>query len=218
VKAGLCLAALLISTAAFAQSSSPGPYVIDVRGAMSGLPGGTSFPASAPNTVVPSRGFGIGAGAHVYLRRLGPSRIGIGVDGSRVRGTADTLAIASSSSSSSSASSSATVSTTPVARAAMNLTTVAGQISFNFGSHDGWSYLSAGYGTTRIRSQVSSEVLGPIEHSVTVVTHTSPTINYGGGARWFIRERMAVGFDVRFHRMSNPSKQVVGLSVGMSLR
>ncbi|PYR63485.1 MAG: hypothetical protein DMF88_25155 [Acidobacteria bacterium] len=43
MKAGLCLAALFVSTAAFAQSSSPGPYIVDVRGAMSGAPGGASF-------------------------------------------------------------------------------------------------------------------------------------------------------------------------------
>ena len=81
--------------------------------------------------------------------------------------------------------------------AAMDMTTVAGQVSFNFGSRDGWSYLTAGYGNTRTRSQVSSDVLGPIVHSVVVITRHSPTINYGGGARWFIREHMAVGFDLR---------------------
>ena len=214
MRAGLCLAALLISTAAFAQSSSPGPYIIDFRGAMSGLPTGVFYPASAPNTVVPTRGFGLGGGVHVYLLRLGPSRIGLGVDGARVRGTADTFAATSSSSSSANAS----MSTAPVAKAVMDMTTVAGQISFNFGSHDGWSYLTAGYGKTRTRSQVSSEVLGPIEHSVAVLKRHTPTMNYGGGARWFVREHIGVGFDVRFHRLINPSKQIVGLSVGLSLR
>lgn len=217
MKAGLCLAALLISTAAFAQSSAPpGPYVLDLRGSMSGLPAGTSYPATARGTIIPTRGFGLGAGAHLYLFQLGPSRIGLGVDGARVRGTADTLVLASTSSSSSS-STSATA-TKKVATAAMDVTTVAGQVSFNFGSHDGWSYLTAGYGSTRTRAQVSSEVLGPIEHSVAVVKLHRPTINFGGGARWFIREHLGVGFDVRFHRLSNPSKQIVGLSVGMSVR
>jgi hypothetical protein len=43
-------------------------------------------------------------------------------------------------------------------------------------------------------------------------------VNVGGGARWFLRERVAVGFDVRFHRLlathAVPSTQIVGLSVG----
>ena len=104
----------------------------------------------------------------------------------------------------------------------MDMTTVAGQVSFNFGSRDGWSYLTAGYGNTRTRSQVSSEVLGPIIHSVAVIKRHSPTINYGGGARWFIREHMAVGFDLRFHRIaavgSQPGTRVFALSAGLSVR
>lgn len=51
--------------------------------------------------------------------------------------------------------------------------------------------------------------------------HTS-TLNVGGGARWFLREHIAVGFDVRFHRLLGTdtvaSTQIVGLSVGLSLR
>jgi hypothetical protein len=198
-----------MSTAAFAQSSRPGPYVFDLSGVTAGAPAGVGFyPVVAPGTIVPTRGFGLGLGAHVYPFQLGLARIGIGAEAMRTRATSKTPAVVGSTAATS----------TFASDAKMDVTSVAGQISFNFGTRDGWSYLSAGYGAIRTRSQVSSDVLGPIQHSVVVLKQHSPAINYGGGARWFLRERMAVGFDVRFHRLSSPSKQIVGLSVGLSVR
>jgi len=99
VKAGLSIAALFLSTAAYAQpSSSPGPYVIDLRGVMSGLPSGSAFhPVLPDNALVPRRGFGLAAGAHVYLRKLGPARLGVGVEIARARGTAMTPATTTTS-------------------------------------------------------------------------------------------------------------------------
>jgi hypothetical protein len=219
VRTGLCIAALLISTAAFAQpSSSPGPYVVDVRGVMSGTPGGTGFyPVVASTTIVPKRGFGLGGGVHLYPLRLGIARLGFGVEAMRVRGTAATPAATTTTATTATSETSASA-----ADAVMDLTTVAGQLSFNFGSRDGWSYLTAGYGNTRTRGQVSSEVPGPIVHSVVVLKRHSPTINYGGGARWFIRERLAVGFDLRFHRIAADGAlagaTVFALSAGVSIR
>jgi hypothetical protein len=216
VKTGLCLAALLISTAASAQvPSPPGPYVIDVRGVMAGAPGGTAFyPVVASDTIVPKRGFGLGGGVHLYPFHVGIARLGLGIDAMRMRGTAATLAAPSETST--------TSTSVHAADAVMDMTAIAGQVSFNFGSRDGWSYLTAGYGNTRTRGQVSSEVLGPIEHSVVVLKRHIPTINYGGGARWFIRERLAVGFDLRFHRISAadalPGATVFALSAGVSVR
>jgi len=213
MKAGLCLAALLISTAAFAQSP-PGPYVIDVRGSMSGTPGGASFYPPVPvNTLTPQRGFGFGAGAHVYPFRFGVSRVGVGVDVTRARGTAASPATTATTS----GSATTIVGSASAVDAAMTVTTVAPQLSFNFGTHDGWSYLSGGYGIAHTRGQVSTT---PVAGEATPATATrgrrSFSVNFGGGARWFLREHLAVGFDVRFHRL--PSKQIVGLSVGMSVR
>jgi hypothetical protein len=199
----------LISSAAFGQSSSPGPYVLDVRGAMLGAPTGNSFYYVVPSgTLVPTRAFGLQVGTHVYPLHLGLARVGIGAEAFRTRAAATTPA--------------ASITSTPKplsdVQASMEVSSVSGQVSFNFGTRDGWSYLTAGYGDTRTRSEVSHDALGPIEHSVVVLKRHTPTINYGGGARWFIREHLGVGFDVRFHRLRNPSKQIVGLSVGLSLR
>ena len=197
MKAGLCLAALFISTAAFAQSSSPGPYIVDVRGAMSGAPGGASFyPPVTADVLAPQRAFGFVAGAHVYPFHLGVARIGLGADLMRARGTASSI---------------------DNVGAAMSVMTLAPQLSFNFGTHDGWSYLSGGYGMAQTLARVDVPAT-TTPASTSSRERRSPAINIGGGARWFLREHVAVGFDVRFHRMTNPSKQIVGLSVGISLR
>ena len=205
MKAGLCIAALLVSTAAFAQSSSPGPYIIDLRGAMSGAPSGVSFYPPVPvDTLAPKRAFGFGIGAHVYPFQLGVARVGFGIDAMRVRGAATSV--------------------NNIA-AATTVSTLAPQISFNFGTREGWSYLSGGYGT----AQTHVDVDVPAQPAIPPATVGTPagtftrerragSINVGGGARWFLREHVAVGFDVRFHRLREPSTRIVGLSVGMSLR
>lgn len=207
--------AVLLPAASSAQVSAPGPYVIDLRGAMSGAPGGGSFYPPVPTAIrVPQRGFGFGAGAHVYAFRIGVARLGFGVDLMRARGTARTEASATGTESTTTAASTGTF------HAAMTVTTIAPQLSFNFGSHEGWSYLSGGYGISTTHAEVNvPESIGPDPGSRN--RHTS-TLNVGGGARWFLREHLAVGFDVRFHRLlasdAVPSAQIVGLSVGLSLR
>jgi outer membrane protein with beta-barrel domain len=213
VRTGLCLAALLISTAAFAQSP-PGPYVIDVRGSMSGTPGGAAFYPPVPaNTVAPQRGFGFGAGAHLYPFRLGLSRVGMGIDLTRARGTAASPATTATAS----GSTTTIVGSPSAVDAVMTVTAVAPQLSFNFGTHDGWSYLSGGYGVAQTRAAVTSTPEAGNAASETLSRERrSSAINFGGGARWFLRERLAVGFDIRFHRLL--STQIVGLSVGLSVR
>ena len=205
MKAGLCLAALLVSTAAFAQSSSPGPYIIDLRGAMSGAPSGVSFYPPVPvDTLAPKRAFGLAGGAHLYPFQLGVARLGFGVDFMRVRGSVTSVSDVAAST---------------------TVSTVAPQISFNFGTREGWSYLSGGYGTAQTHVQVdvpAQSAAPPATVGTPAATLTrgrrTASINIGGGARWFLREHVAVGFDVRFHRLQEPSTRIVGLSVGMSLR
>jgi hypothetical protein len=213
--------AALTPAAASAQVSVPGPYVIDLRGAMSGAPGDVSFYPPVPTTMrVPQRAFGFGAGAHVYPFRLGLARLGIGVDVLRARGVADTDPAVSTSSSTSSSSATAD---TPAGtfHAAMTVTTVAPQLSFNFGAREGWSYLSAGYGTAATHAEVNLPAAAGGRETASRGRRTA-AVNYGGGARWFLREHLAVGFDIRFHHLGTnddlPTKQIVNLSVGMSLR
>ena len=207
--------AVLTPAASSAQVSAPGPYVIDLRGAMSGSPNSASFYPPVPTTIrVPQRAFGFGVGAHVYVFRLGAARVGFGVDVMRARGTARTDA------SEVATTSSADTEATGTFDAAMTVTTVAPQLSFNFGTHEGWSYLSGGYGTSATHAEVNVPASFGGE-SGSRNRHIS-AVNFGGGARWFLREHLAVGFDVRFHRLlatdGVAKTQTVGLSVGVSVR
>lgn len=226
---------LLASTPTRAQSpapSTPGPFVVDIRGVTAGLPKAVAFhPLLPTGTLVPQRGFGLGVGAHVYVASLGPARVGIGVDVLRARGKVSTPASASSTSRTST-SSTTTLTGAPASALsaasriddATTLTAVAPQVSFSFGTGDGWSYLSAGYGAAQIRSAASGERNAPIGGQTTVVQDGGriAAINFGGGARWFTQGRMAVGFDLRFHRLASsdarPSTRLIVLSIGVSVR
>ena len=226
----VAIAALLMSTPAAAQlspPSTPGPYVIDIRAPMSGLPSTSRFhPVLPANTLVPKRGFGLGVGGHVYVASLGVSRVGVGVDVLRVRGTAVTPVTPSTSTTGAgtSSSSGASLSTTGQIDVAMTMTAVAPQLSFNFGTREGWSYLSGGYGVAQLRTEATGEQESPLTGRTTLVRDDgrSASINYGGGARWFIRDRVAVGFDLRFHRIAavgtRPVAKLVVASVGLSVR
>jgi Outer membrane protein beta-barrel domain len=184
--AWLGLAGVLLGMQVEAQGltpGKPGPFVIDVRGVTSGIPASPGlYPDLGDQYVVPARGFGFDVGAHVYLFSLGPARLGIGANYIEVRGTATD--------------------------ADATLQTIAPQLSFNFGTSDGWSYLSVGAGTARVKAIESA---------------SSSAINAGGGARWFMNRHLAVGFDVRFHKIAADGDTMgqstqVSASIGFSLK
>jgi hypothetical protein len=184
--AWLGLAGVLLGSRVEAQSLTPGPpgpFVIDVRGATSAIPAGPGlYPDLPEGSSVPVRGFGFDVGGHVYFLSLGPARLGAGVNVLYVRGTSsDAIA---------------------------TLQAVAPQLSFNFGSSDGWSYLSAGIGTAKVDADETAQ---------------SQAINAGGGARWFLSRHVGVGFDVRVHRIASdgevlPASTKWAVSVGFSLK
>ncbi|MGH8186055.1 MAG: outer membrane protein [Steroidobacteraceae bacterium] len=185
------VAMLLLATAPAAAQAPDRVrgYVVDLRGATSGLTReSVFFPEIPAETTVPARGFGFDVGAHVYLLTLGPSRIGIGANYVRVRGTSPGVTA--------------------------NVSTIAPQLSFNFGGANGWSYLSAGLGRAWVKTT--------LERAAGLTTADSggiSAVNYGGGARWFLARHIAAGFDVRFHRLSGPaSVSLVAVSVGLSVR
>ena len=214
--------------------SKPGPYAIDIRGATSGIPSATTFYPDGPASVlIPRRGFGGSIGGHIYLVSIGSARLGLGIDFVRVRGTANTPALPdedSDNSKDSNGSKAGDVTEVPGTtgfvtdkplRSALTVDAVVPQISFNFGSRDGWSYLSAGYGSVRTRGSVTGEVATSPGGTTTLERiRQGRSINVGGGARWFLREHVAAGFDVRFHRMAIRGQQttIVVASVGASLR
>ena len=84
------------------------------------------------------------------------------------------------------------------------LTSISPQISFNFGTGDGWSYISGGIGPA------TWSVVPDAGSSLSSDTERLQTINYGGGARWFAKPHVAFTFDVRFYAI-NPGTPVLGL-------
>lgn len=199
------LAALAAAAPLHAQSLTPGPpgpFVVDLRGAMSGLPQAGTYYAPFPvGTVVAKRGFGFDVGAHVYPFGFRKTRIGLGADLMQVRGTASTISTTASAT---------TSSATEFPDVTTTARLVVTQLSVNFGSRDGWSYLSVGGDAGRIASAGSGAV------TVARETHTLSGFNLGGGARWFLRDHFGVGFDVRFHRFSTAT--LVSGTAGITLR
>jgi hypothetical protein len=188
--------AVLTASTSLAQTRQPiGRFVIDARGASTGLPTDEGWTPTLPdNALAPSRTFGVDAGGHVYVLRLRGVTFGVGATLLMARGT--------------------TVAPEPVPPSATapppvqtipDVTTrwlsLAPQVSLNFGHALGWSYLSAGLGTTKVESEAAI----PSRSTVVFTPRDSgwvKTINFGGGARWFIKERFGIGFDLRWYKLS----------------
>jgi hypothetical protein len=199
---GLCVVTSVAhARAAWAQKKEPpGPFVIDVRGDfVSFAPTDPiGHPFALTKTQMPARGIGIEAGAHVYPLRF--KRITIGVGGnyltSRGNKVPDPVALP----------------TDPTVRE--RFSTIGTQLSLNFGTSQGWSYIGGGIGSSRRAIQVFPVEQTKDASGKTVITQStapftaegarSKTINYGGGARWFASAHIAFGFDLRWYAI-NPA-------------
>ena len=235
-RVGLVATMALLVCAATAQAQlrqknpadQPGPYVLDARGLLIGVPAvGAFYPSAPTGTRVPRRSLGFDVGSHVYRGKIGPARLGFGVDMLRSRGTTTTAGavLAVSATSSTTSSSTSTSSTTPGdAQVVTHFTSLAPQISFNFGGRNGWSYLSGGYGVGTFSSAITQDRSGPAAGRVTLTNDGQWTrvVNIGAGARWFTSDRLAFTFDARVHKLgasgTRPSTQMFGMSVGVALR
>ena len=202
--AGVLTVAVMAATPAAGQSA-PGPWVLDVRAATSGVPGDAAFYPTLTAAAVPSRGYGADIGGHFYAFTIGPGRVGFGANVLIIRSTATAAAPSADPDSSQ--------------RLTVNLRTISPQISFNFGSRDGWSYLSAGLGVASIATETRGAASGSVESG------WLRSVNFGGGARWFIKPRLAFGFDVRAHKIAagsgttpTPASTVTSVSAGLSIR
>jgi hypothetical protein len=184
----------------------PGPFVIDLRGTTVGAPQESPYYPVVPlGTNVPARGFGLQAGGHVYPLAVGKHRVGFGVDVLVTRGTVTTPTVMTSTDTTGTATS--TSGTTDVfPDVAVTTRIISPQVSLNFGSSRGWSYLTAGGGAARVSSSADGE---------DVVTNKTD-VNVGAGARWFITDHVGVGFDLRAHRIG--TETLFGASVGFSLK
>jgi hypothetical protein len=156
---------------------------------------------------LPTRGFGLVAGAHWYPMRIGFMTLGVG--GEWVR--------ASRSKTLNTGTETAPVTVTTNTR----FSTLSPQISFNFGSRVGYSYISGGIGRANYTAERADDPLPDPESG-------SKTINYGGGARWFAKKHVAISLDVRFYavnpqeatatRPGYPRMTLLAMSAGVAIR
>jgi hypothetical protein len=176
--------------------------VIDVRGATLKVPQTSNFyPDLPPDTIIPARGFGVSLGAHAFPIALGTRRIGIGVDVLLTRATATTPPASTAP-----GSGDPPATNVQPPDVAVSMRVVAPQISINFGTAHGWSYLSAGAGPARVESTAGSET----------VVRSKVSVNAGAGARWFVTGHLGVGFDLRGHWVG--SRALFAAAAGFSLK
>ena len=207
--------ALFAPAAAVGQTREPLPwYAIDLHAASVGLPTAEGWiPTVAVDTPIPDRAWGVAAAATVYPFRFGLMTIGFGAAFSTAAGESDALDVVEG--------------TDPPELQVVRtrVTSVIPQLSLNFGHKLGWSYLSAGVGPTRVASSASAAGSIPAE---TVPAIWNRALNFGGGARWFMKPRLGAGFDVRFVKLGSraasgavPSArrtQMITFSAGISIQ
>jgi hypothetical protein len=181
---------LTLASTSQAQPKEPiGPFVADLRVVSSGLPAAQGWTPLLPaETVVPSRGLGFEIAAHVNVLRRRALALGVGAAWMVARGATAPPELPEE-----------TISApAPVPSVNTRVTTFAPQLSLNFGHSLGWSYLSVGLGRARVESDAT--LAGG---SASVTPRDSDwvkTLNYGGGARWFLSDHVGVGFDLRWHK------------------
>ncbi len=202
--AALAFAAAVVFSpmVAFAQdSSAPIPrLVVDVHGIIPVFPNDNAQLAdsrfvtdlSRPVMVseLPGAGFGGRVAVHIYVFKWKAITVGIGGE-----------AFSARSSSSPAAGSDPSLQLVPVTE---RLTSADGQVSFNFGSAHGWSYLSGGVG----RSQWSIIPAG--QPSASADAELLPTANYGGGAHWSIKRHVGFSLDIRLYEIQPGTPTSVG--------
>jgi opacity protein-like surface antigen len=203
-----------------AQTREPLPLLaIDLHGATVGLPtaeGWIPVPVMG-DTPLPGRGWGGAGGATIYPFRVGIVTFGFGAAISYGKGKGEALTITTGS------GANAVTRVTPVMRTeALN---VLPQVSFNFGHKLGWSYLSAGMGTTRIKASMDAS---PTTPQVVLPESWNSALNFGGGAKWFMKPHVGASFDVRFVKLgSRPATetlpagkrtQMITFAVGISIQ
>jgi len=203
-----------------AQTSERLPwFAVDVQGAWVGLPSAEGWVPPVPvETPLPGRGWGLAGGATVYPLKLGIMTLGFGVSMHSGKSTSDAL-----TSTTAIGTVETTVPTTTVVTT--QITSVLPQVSINFGRKLGWSYLSAGYGRSKVASSSEPFKTAP---ALVMPEAWNGALNFGGGARWFMKPHLGASFDVRFTKLGSRAEtealpaakrtQMVTLSVGISIQ
>ena len=196
-RATSCLFLLLFLAApAAAQQKEPiGPFVADIRGifARHKVEPDIAKNLGVATANLPVRSFGLVGGAHFYPFRTGKVTFGFGGNFVMGRGSR-TLDIPGADGT--------TTTKGPTAR--RHFTTISPEISLNFGHRNGWSYISGGmFGRSKLYVDLATAPASdPSFRS---------TINYGGGARWFITDRVALSVDFRWYSIAEQPPSAGGV-------
>ncbi len=232
VRTALRVACLLAVTAvgAAAQDEPIGRYVIDIRGSTVGLGQNEELARVrrlAPNQL-PSRGIAVNLGGHFYFLRLGPVTFGLGAS---VLSTAAHQPPVEPEDPTPGGFPGFTTGPPTTDEEEMEplieglpvtsrFTALSPQISFNFGHRNGWSYVGGGLGVSRLNVYP--------QQPTTPVQRRARTLNYGGGARWFLTPNVALSIDLRFFAISpleqlgeqpgSPRQTLMAANIGVSVR
>ena len=236
LRTALRVAFLLATTApgVAAQDDEPiGRYVIDLRGSTINLGQNEELARVRrlrPNQL-PARGIAVDLGGHFYFLRLGPVTFGVGA--SFLSTTAHRPVVEPMMEEPDPGGFPPITPREPMTDdeeemqpliegipVTSRFTAISPQITFNFGHRNGWSYLGGGLGT----SQLNVYPQGP----TVPVQRRARTLNYGGGARWFLTPNVALSIDLRFFAISpleqlgeqpgSPRQTLLAANVGVSVR
>ncbi|MCU1385508.1 MAG: hypothetical protein JWL71_4205 [Acidobacteria bacterium] len=211
-----CLFAVLVSAAPQALAQEPPPpipwVVVDLHATVPRFPSDDQQLADSRNlNVVELPGSGLGAQIAVHVYPLRTRIVTFGVGGELTTGRARQTP----------APGATIAGVVPQRAAEEHLTSLSPQLSLNFGNGSGWSYLSVGLGQTTW--SLSTADLGDYPPN----SDKLKTLNYGGGARWFIKPHVAFSFDVRFYAISpgfayifpaTPRARLLIIGAGLSLK
>ena len=217
-RAWFVLLVLAAAVPASAQTVDRLPwFAADLQGAWVGMPTAEGWvPTVSATTPLPGRAWGLAGGAAAYPLKLGIMTLGLGLSMHRGKSTSAPLM------STATATKPAVPTTTAVTT---QITSLLPQVSINFGHRLGWSYLSAGVGRSKVVS--SSEAFGTLP-TQEVPEAWNSALNFGGGARWFMKPHLGAGFDVRFTKLGSRAAadalpaakrtQMLTISIGISIQ
>jgi hypothetical protein len=170
--------------AVLAQQREPriGPFVVDLHVVLPKFPSDPQLADSRGlnQAELPGLGLGLSGGVHVYLLRWRAITFGIGAEAMTGRSHYTPAAAQEQQG---------------LQAVTERLTSYAPQLSFNFGTGRGWSYISGGIG------QSIWSIVPDGQPERTVDKDRLRTVDYGGGARWFAKKHLAFSFDVRFYQI-----------------
>ena len=201
---------LLLPVVSLAQTPEPiGPVAVDARVALPRFKENADVASAlgVSTTNMPGRGLGLAGGVHWYPVRMGRVTLGLGGE-ILFSGASNTLEAEDDT-----GVDGPTVQT--------HFSTVSPQVSLNFGTGKGWSYLSGGLGWGSFTTEREDDPVADADGSIKV-------LNYGGGARWFAKDHLAFTFDLRFYaingqeagtaRPAYPKVTLMIISAGVSFK